>query len=254
MQRRRRPKNEPRNIFDKGSGAKSPRPSKPSSRAETPPKKPSQRPSVKPLVPISKPVKKTPPPSPVKSSEEAIPEDKEEISEVETLVEEQLLGTPKRKGRGLQSISSNSELDEVSSEEPRASSRAMEIIEATKVRAAATMETERKKLVTKSAPAPPVKRPPRRRKKPSYQPANREKRLDRSRHMEYKYEMRGLLAEINVAEEFRSSLLGSIWAKGERQTSQEAREYIDEKKDEGMINDEQAERLLTIVNNYTIRR
>ncbi|MDP6149029.1 MAG: hypothetical protein QF365_03550 [Candidatus Thalassarchaeaceae archaeon] len=72
--------------------------------------------------------------------------------------------------------------------------------------------------------------------------------------MEYKYEMRGLLVEIDVAEEYRSSLLGTIWAKGERQTSQEAREYIDEKKNEGMINEEQAERLVAIVNDYTIRR
>ncbi len=250
MQRRRKPKNEPRNIFDKGSGTK-PRASKPTNRSEKKQHAPPQRTTVRQPSPVSKPVKETPPPPPEPT------EVKEEVTEVETLVEEQLLGTTKRKGRGLQPITPSSESEEEGGEAPRASSRAMEIIQATKVRAAENIAKERKKVIssTKTTSTPPAKpRPKRRRIKPSFQPANRERRMDRSRHMEYKYEMRGLLVEIDVAEEYRSSLLGTIWAKGERQTSQEAREYIDEKKNEGMINEEQAERLVAIVNDYTIRR
>ena len=104
-----------------------------------------------------------------------------------------------------------------------------------------------------SAPAKPRRRPTGR-STPKFQPATREKRLDRSRHMEYKYEMRGLLKEIDVAEEHRSALLGSIWAKGERQTSDEARQYIWDKQSEGILDEDQVTKLLAIVDDYTIRR
>ena len=54
--------------------------------------------------------------------------------------------------------------------------------------------------------------------------------------MEYKYEMRGLLAEISVPEEHRSSLIGSVWAKGERQTAAHAKEFVETKiKKESLI-------------------
>ena len=58
--------------------------------------------------------------------------------------------------------------------------------------------------------------------------------------MEYKYEMRGLLAEISVPEEHRSSLIGSVWAKGERQTAAHAKEFVETKIKEGIINQDQA--------------
>ena len=72
--------------------------------------------------------------------------------------------------------------------------------------------------------------------------------------MEYKYEMRGLLKDIVVAEEHQSALLGSIWAKGERQNSDEARQYILDKQNEGVLDEEQVTKLLAIVDDYTIRR
>ena len=72
--------------------------------------------------------------------------------------------------------------------------------------------------------------------------------------MEYKYEMRGLLQEIDVAEEHRSALLGSIWAKGERQSTQESKQYILDKEKEGILSEEQVSGLLAIVDDYTIRR
>mgnify|MGYP000874432550 FL=1 len=72
--------------------------------------------------------------------------------------------------------------------------------------------------------------------------------------MEYKYEMRGLLVEIGVSEEFRSNLLATIWARGERQTTKEAKDFLQEKLDEGIIDDDQMKALESVVDGYTIRR
>jgi hypothetical protein len=93
-----------------------------------------------------------------------------------------------------------------------------------------------------------------RNKTSSYQPANRARRLDRSRHMEYKYEMRGLLLEIGIDEEHRSNLLATIWARGERQTTKEAKEFLVEKLNDGIIDDDQMSSLEKIVDGYTVRR
>jgi len=95
-------------------------------------------------------------------------------------------------------------------------------------------------------------RPRRRRAQP--QPAIRQKRLDRSRHVEYKYEMRGLMQETGIPEEHRSSLLGSIWAKGERQDIEAAKDFITEEQDEGKIDEKMAAALLKVVKRYTVRR
>ena len=179
-------------------------------------------------------------------------EETEEV-EKEEILEEQLLGTPKRRSRGLQPVQ-ESDSESTVEQSSRTSSKAMEIIEASKARATASIADKKKLKTVIPVKAPPPKHRPRRRPKPSFQPAARERRMDRSRHMEYKYEVRGLLVEINVAEEHRSSLLGTIWAKGERQTSADARQYIREKEAEGIIDSNQAERLLSVVDNYTIRR
>ena len=72
--------------------------------------------------------------------------------------------------------------------------------------------------------------------------------------MEYKYEMRGLLDNIGVAEEHRSNLLATIWARGERQTTLEAKNFLDEKLNEGIIDKNQLKTLEKIVDGYTIRR
>ena len=72
--------------------------------------------------------------------------------------------------------------------------------------------------------------------------------------MEYKYEMKGLLQEISVAEEHRSSIIGSVWAKGERQTADEAKAFVASKVSEGAIDDVQAARLIGLIDNYTVRR
>ena len=243
MQRRRKPKSEPRNIFDKTAGGKSTN-APPKSRRGNPSEPPR---SVRPSLPPSKPVPVQP--KPVKTQKQATPEESrtKEPEEDNTILEEQLLGVTKRPTRGL-TQSKEPAAEEVVSNPT--SSKAQEIIEASKARANAMAPVSKPKP-QKSVPAK-SRRPPR--STPKFQPATREKRLDRSRHMEYKYEMRGLLKELDVAEEHRSALLGSIWAKGERQTSDEARQYIWDKQSEGILDEEQVTKLLAIVDDYTIRR
>ena len=113
-------------------------------------------------------------------------------------------------------------------------------------------KTSTKPKVETAAKPPPKPRP--RRRTSSFQPANRAKRLDRSRHMEYKYEMRGLLEDLDIPEEHRSNLLGTIWARGERQTASEAKQFISEKSEEGVLTEEQESTLKSVVDRYTVRR
>ncbi len=245
MQRRRKPKSEPRNIFDKSSGGK-PTKNPPKSRRISPSEAPR---SVKPSLPPAKPTPVSP--KPVKTKKKEVPkESSTDKSEVDnSILEEQLLGVTKRPTRGL-TQTKEAPLEEIVS--TPTSTKAQEIIQASKERASSTAHVPKSKPKSVE-PAKPKKRFTGR-SKPKFQPATREKRLDRSRHMEYKYEMRGLLKDIDVAEEHQSALLGSIWAKGERQNSDEARQYILQKQNEGVLDEEQVNKLLAIVDDYTIRR
>lgn len=245
MQRRRKPKSEPRNIFDKTSGGKAPK--NPSKARKGPPTE--TVPSVKPNLPPST-------PTPIRpegvEKRESVTFEASELRTVEennAILKEQLLGATKRPSRGL--TQSEAPTEEVI-DSNRTSSKAQQIIDASKARANATTEVRKPPEISRVKQKPT--RRPTGRNTPKFQPATREKRLDRSRHMEYKYEMRGLLQEINVAEEHHSALLGSIWAKGERQNSDEAQQYISDKQSEGILNEEQVTKLLAIVDDYTIRR
>ena len=241
VQRRRRPKNEPKNIFDKSSGSRTPKSDKSKPLPSPIPKVgPQQSTAPPPVVGVSK-NQPLPPDVQTLDSTESVTDISPESggNESETILEEQILGETTRRSRGLILKDEKSSTDEEDSL-PKTSKRATKIIEASKVRAAATTVAARNSR--------------RRRIKPSFQPATRERRLDRSRHMEYKYEVRSLLIKLDVAEEFRSSILGSIWAKGERQTSEAAREYIRQKESEGVLSTDQTDKLIAVVDNYTIRR
>jgi len=72
--------------------------------------------------------------------------------------------------------------------------------------------------------------------------------------MEYKYEMRGLLQDLNIPEEHRSNLLGTIWARGERLTIADAKQFISEKSEQGVLTEEQESTLRSVVDRYTVRR
>ncbi len=248
MQRRRKPKSEPRNIFDKTAGGKPPKTTpKPRHSSQAKPPR-NAKPTLPPSIPTPKPETK-PEPNPVELDTPALESEADFTAEQESVLEEQLLGASKRQTRGLSQTKNEPQKEEGN---VSTSTKAMEIIEASKARASAMVEVKSKQP---AVVAPPPKRPrPSRRSATKFQPATREKRLDRSRHMEYKYEMRSLLKEIDVAEEHHSSILSSIWAKGERQTTEEARQFILAKQNEGILNDEQVTNLMAIVDDYTIRR
>ena len=258
VQRRRRPKNEPKNIFDKSSGSRTPKSDKSKPLPSPIPKvAPPQSTAPPPVVGTPK---NQPPPPDVQTldSTESVSDSSPEsgVKESKTILEKQILGETHRKKRGLTLKVKQPSTDEKDNS-PKTSKRATKIIQASKVRAAATTVAARNSRLAgpaSTATKPPVRKPRRRRIKPSFQPATRERRLDRSRHMEYKYEVRSLLINLDVAEEFRSTMLGSIWAKGERQTSEAAREYIRQKESEGVLSTDQTARLIAVVDDYTIRR
>ena len=255
VQRRRRPKNEPKNIFDKSSGSRTPKSHKSKPLPSPIPKVAPQQSTAPPPVVGSSKNQPLPPDVQTLDSTESVTDISAESGgkESETILEEQILGETTRRSRGLILKVEESSTDEEGSS-PKTSKRATKIIEASKARAAATIVEARNTRLAAPASKPPVRKPRRRRIKPSFQPATRERRLDRSRHMEYKYEVRSLLIKLDVAEEFRSSILGSIWAKGERQTSEAAREYIRQKESEGVLSTDQTDRLIAVVDDYTIRR
>ena len=257
VQRRRRSKAVPKDIF---GNAPKPAPGKKESSRTATPAKPTARPTPPPAKPTPRPTP-APPPS-VEVTEgmhgESITEsDTNESQTVEDeVIESQILGVTRRKSIGLRPREEVL-IDDQADDGP--SNKAQELIDESRVRA----EVEKKKReepktvaakVTIEAPKPKTPAPKPRRRRNSFQPAARAKRLDRSRHMEYKYEMRGLLIDIDIPEEHRSNILGTIWARGERQTVADAKEFISEKCEQGVLTEEQESTLRGVVDRYTVRR
>ncbi len=246
MQRRRKPRAKPRDVFSKS-------PSIPSKISKNPPLAESKSP---PKIPTSKPAI---PRKVSQNSTDNISDNAKDTSKVKSdmtvesaeIIQKNILGDSRRT-IGLR--------DKIESSEPEikeivTSKKAQDIIDKSRARA---MESLVKKATTADSPekvkvsAPPKKRT--RKTKNSFQPAERKRRLDRSRNMEYKYEVRRLLVELNVDEEHRSSLLGTIWAKGERQTVSDAKDFLISKHSEGVIDEHQLETLNKVVDGYTVRR
>ena len=80
------------------------------------------------------------------------------------------------------------------------------------------------------------------------------KKLNRQRYNDYKYAARDILADESVADEHRSNLLGQIWAKGERIGVEATFEFITEKEEQLIINENVAQRLRDLVRALTTRR
>ena len=80
------------------------------------------------------------------------------------------------------------------------------------------------------------------------------KKLNRQRYNDYKYAARDILEDESVADEHRSNLLGQIWAKGERIGIEATLEFISEKEEQLIINQEIAQRLRDLVKALTTRR
>lgn len=270
MQRRRRKKAAPKNVF--GSASQSPQKSQLNKTARTTTPRSRTQIAPPPSVPGAKPKPKV---NPVKAPIEVVVEPivepiveppsipiEDDSADVENHEEDSLakplLGGKKGKDIGLDEKTKQVQPKQTPVDSGK-SLKARQIIQDSMLKASLAAEAARsqklidakKPAATKEAPKKPQRKF---RKKPSYQPANRARRLDRSRHMEYKYEMRGLLVDIGIAEEHRSNLLAIIWARGERQTTKEAKEFLDEKLGEGIIDEEQMSSLEKIVESYTVRR
>ena len=105
----------------------------------------------------------------------------------------------------------------------------------------------------------PKKRDNRRRRRSRYDDSGggrqpKVKKLNRQRYNDYKYAARDILDDETVAEEHRSNLLGQIWAKGERIGVQATLEFIEEKQEQLIINEDVAQRLRDLVKVLTTRR
>ncbi len=268
MQRRRRKKAEPKNIFGSSSqSSKKTSSSKPRRQQAVKPRPQTAPPSVPGAKPKPVPVKTSSEPKKIVEDvveniieQDPIIEENIELKDDESSIEEdQVLGNISRKDIGpTKAETENNEIVEADSSGK--SLKARQIIEDSLRKASKAVLMEKKELQggkTPSSNTPETPKKPQkkfRNRVSSYQPASRAKRLDRSRHMEYKYEMRGLLVELDVAEEHRSNLLATIWARGERQTIKEAKEFLEEKVNEGAIDDQQMKSLEKVVDGYTIRR
>ena len=81
-----------------------------------------------------------------------------------------------------------------------------------------------------------------------------EKKLNRQKYLEYKYEAKDILNDPNVPEEHRSNVLGQIWAKGERQGVDESLDYIESKEEELILPNNVADQLRELVKRLTTTR
>jgi len=263
VQRRRKRKAEPKNVFGSGSQPKTPK--KESVRSNDRPTK-SKLQTLPPTVPGAKPKPpRVPEPPQSVPEEDTISEPTAPVKQIQTtedsssaaILEQQLLGDEQqRQPLGLSKPSSVPEPEEIVHSKTT-SEKAKELIESSKARASAQEKPRGKPTLPAAEDSPKPQIKPKRKfrsRVSSYQPAARARRLDRSRHMEYKYEMRQILSSIGIPDEHRSNLLAIIWARGERQTTKESKEFLNEKLEEGIIDDKQREALENIVDEYTVRR
>ena len=79
-------------------------------------------------------------------------------------------------------------------------------------------------------------------------------KLSRQRYLEYKKEMRDKMELLDVPEEHRANILGSVWAKGERQGIDEAFDFIDEKLADGILDEEMAKMIERLIRRLTTKR
>jgi len=81
-------------------------------------------------------------------------------------------------------------------------------------------------------------------------PSKRVVKLNRRKYMEFKVDVREIMEEENVDEEHRANLLGSTWAKGERQGIDAAIEFVEQKLEDEIISDMTAERIIKVLKGY----
>ncbi len=79
-------------------------------------------------------------------------------------------------------------------------------------------------------------------------------KFNRRKYLEYKVDVKNMLDEFAIDEEHRSNILGQIWAKGERMGVGEAKEFIAEKVELGIIPEAMAEKLNVLMKKYSTKR
>jgi len=82
----------------------------------------------------------------------------------------------------------------------------------------------------------------------------RERMLDKSKENYFKYDMEDLLKKHEVPEERRLSLAATIFAKGSRGTTQDAKDFIKEKLTEGILTEPLHKAILVLIDGYSTWR
>ena len=82
----------------------------------------------------------------------------------------------------------------------------------------------------------------------------KQKKLNRRKQLEFRFDARAILDNSSVAEEHRSNIFGQIWAKGERVGIDSAIEYVTQKQQEGILTEDVSNELVGLIRSYTIKR
>jgi len=252
-------RDEPVNPFTKKPGHSAPRFVRPERGDSRPKRAPNAAPPPPPGA--RKPAQAPPPPGRDKATPEKVPDSKPPAR-----------GTPASAG-GRRSVGLRPEKPKVRVEKKEAipAEQASKIlIEQSKVKAspvadeveAATVVKEDKPARPALMPTPVSKRPtPEQRRQNAWRkrnrpraPAKRVKKLHRGKYMEFKYDVRKILDEEEVADEFRSNILGRTWAKGERIGVEDAKLFLLEKVAAGELSEKAAARIKSLIKSLTTRR
>jgi len=82
----------------------------------------------------------------------------------------------------------------------------------------------------------------------------RERMLDQSKANYFKYELQDILKTSAVAPELHNSLIQTLWAKGSRDSAQEARIWLNEKVKEGAVPADTQQVILRVMERYSTWR
>lgn len=78
--------------------------------------------------------------------------------------------------------------------------------------------------------------------------------LDKGKENYFRYDMEDLLKKTKVPEERQPALISTIFAKGSRGTTQDAKDYAKEKLDEGDIDEATYRSILGLIEGYSTWR
>ena len=140
-------------------------------------------------------------------------------------------------------------IDAINSDEASHKLKEQKIIITNLIRAAKGKKKEEKSPKPVAKPKKPVRKT---KKGGGKQP--KQKKLNRRKQLEFRFDARAILDNSSVAEEHRSNIFGQIWAKGERIGIDSAIEYVSLKQQEGILTEDISNELVVLIKNYTIKR